>query len=150
MPAGFGGIKTKNRPLEVKVHLKRNINEVKAETNCLAHTLITAITKITRDLNYNSYRRGCNIHPVTNNILATTGYNLDNGGDIPELQQFQDHFHQYKIVVYTGQNCDSVMFEGQVETSDRINLKYDGTSRHYHVIGRLTGSMAKHFCVKGV
>jgi hypothetical protein len=38
------------------------------------------------------------------------------------------------------------MFEGQVETSDRINLLCDDTSRHYHVIGSLTGAMAKR-CV---
>jgi hypothetical protein len=37
------------------------------------------------------------------------------------------------------------MFEGQVETSDRINL-YDDEARHYHVIGSLTGAMAKR-CV---
>jgi hypothetical protein len=39
------------------------------------------------------------------------------------------------------------MFEGQVETSDRINL-YDETSRHYHVIGNLSGVMAMIYVCK--
>jgi hypothetical protein len=70
------------------------------------------------------------------------------GGGIPELKRLQDHFGQYKIVVYTGLNCDSIMFEGQVEKSYRINLLYDDTARHYHVIGSLTGAMAKRFVCK--
>jgi hypothetical protein len=40
------------------------------------------------------------------------------------------------------------MFEWQVETSDRINPLYDDTARHYHVIGSLTGAMAKKFVCK--
>jgi hypothetical protein len=85
--------------------------------------------------------------PVFDNLLATTGINLDNGGGIPELEQFQNPFNQYKIVVYTGLHCDSIIYEGQVETSDRINLLY-GVSQHYHVIGSLTGAMAKRFVCK--
>jgi hypothetical protein len=59
-------------------HLKVSIIEVKAETNCLAHALIIAIAKIPKYPNYNSYPRGCKIHPVVDNLLATTGINLDN------------------------------------------------------------------------
>jgi hypothetical protein len=40
------------------------------------------------------------------------------------------------------------MSEGQVETPERINLVYDDTARHYHVIGSLTGAMAKQFVCK--
>jgi hypothetical protein len=55
MPADFGGgIKTKGRPLTVMAHMKRSIIEVKAETNCPAHSLIIAIAKITKDTNYAS------------------------------------------------------------------------------------------------
>jgi hypothetical protein len=134
-------------------HLKKSIIEVKAEANCLAHTLIIAIAKITNDPNYAAYRKGRKIHNVVDTILAATGINLWNGGGIPELERFQDHFGLYKIVVYIGLNCDSIMFEGQVETSERINLLYDDTTRHYHVIGSLTGAMVKRFvctaCGKG-
>jgi hypothetical protein len=45
-----------------------------------------------------------------------------------------------------------MMFEGQVETSDRINLLYDYKTRHY-VKGNLTGAMAQkkvcNACGKG-
>jgi alpha-glucuronidase len=136
MPAGFGrSIKSKGRPLGVMAHLKGSVIEVKAETKFLAHALIIAIAKITYDPNYNSYRRGCKIHPVVHNLLATKGNGLRNGGGIPELQQVQDHFNQYKIVAYTSLNCDSIMFEGKVETSDSISLLYDDMICHYHVIG---------------
>jgi hypothetical protein len=147
MPAGFGRVKGKGRALQVMTHLKRSIIEVKAETNCLAHDLIIDIAKITNNPNYNSYFRGCKIHPVVHNLLATTGINLDNGGGIPELEQCQDHFNQYKLVVYTGLNCDSIMFEGQVETTDRMTLLYDDVTRHYHVIANFTGAMDKKFSV---
>jgi hypothetical protein len=40
------------------------------------------------------------------------------------------------------------MFEGQVETSERINLLYYDVTRHYHVIGNLTAAMAKKFVCK--
>jgi alpha-glucuronidase len=131
-------------------HLKRRVIEVKAETNCLAHALIIAIAKITYDPNYNSYSRGCKIHAVVHNLLATKGIDLRNGWGFPELEQVQDHFKQYKIVVYTGLNCDSIMFEGKVETSDSINLLYDDITCHYHVIGSLTGAMVNNLCVKHV
>jgi hypothetical protein len=129
MPAGFGrSIKTKGRPLGVIAHLKRTIIEVKVETNCLAHALIIAVATITKDPNYKTYMKGRKTHNVIDNLLATTGINLENGGGIPELERFQDHFDQYKIVVYTGLHCDSIMYEGQVETSDYINLLYDDTA----------------------
>ena len=58
-PVGFGrGVKTMGRPISAMAHLKRNIVEVKAEENCLAHVLIIAISRVNNDPNYNSYRRG--------------------------------------------------------------------------------------------
>ena len=81
-------------------------------------------------------------------LLAATGITLDNGGGIPELERFQDHFRQYKIVVYTGLNCDKIMFEGCVESTERLNLLYDEVTRNYHVIGNLTGAMARRYVCK--
>jgi hypothetical protein len=72
MPAGFGNVETKYRPRTVMAHLKRSIIEVKAETNCLAHVLIIAIAKITKDPNYKAYMQGRKIHSVVDNLLATT------------------------------------------------------------------------------
>jgi hypothetical protein len=75
MPQVSVGVsRIKGRSLEVMAHLKRSIIDVKAETNCLAHALILAIAIITKDPNYNSYRKGCKIHPVVHNLLAMTIY----------------------------------------------------------------------------
>jgi hypothetical protein len=150
MPVGFGGIKTKGRQLSVMAHLKKSIIEVKAEQNCLAHALVLAITKLNDDPNYKAYRQGWkkHVHAVIDRLLETTGIDLSNGAGLPELGRFQEHFHDYKIVVYSGLNCDSIMFEGQVESSKSLNLLYDDVTRHYHVIGSLTGAMAKEYACK--
>ena len=152
MPVGFGspgdGIKSKGRPLSVMTNLKNSIIRIKTETNCLAHALIIAIAKLTNDPNYKAYIEDRKIYPVVSNLLETTGINLENGGGIPELESFKDHFRQYKIVVYAGLNCDDIMFEGRVETPERLNLLYDEVNRHYHVIGNLTAAMAKRYVCK--
>jgi len=46
MPVGFGKIA---RPLAEMVHLKRSIIEVKAKSVYLAHALIIAIARITKN-----------------------------------------------------------------------------------------------------
>jgi hypothetical protein len=81
-------------------------------------------------------------------LLKTTGIDLSNGAGLPELERFQEHFSDFKIVVYSGKNCDSIMFEGQIESSRRLNLLYDDVTRHYHVIGSLTGALAKRYVCK--
>jgi hypothetical protein len=150
MPSGYGkcAMKKKGRPLSVMAHLKRSIVEVKAEENCLAHVLIIAIAKLENDAAYTSYRRGCRIRPVLQNLLETTGIDLSGGAGIPELVRFQEYFREYKITVYQGLNCADKMFEGQVNLSKRINLLYDDVERHYHVITNLTGAMSRRFVCK--
>ena len=44
--------KNMGRPLSVMAHLRKIIIEVKTETNCLAHSLIIAIAKLTNDPDY--------------------------------------------------------------------------------------------------
>ena len=86
MPAGFGrGIKTKGRPLSVMAHLKRSIVEVKAEENCLAHSIIIAIARLEKDANYKAYSQGRKIRPVVQSLLQETGIDLTRGVRIPEL-----------------------------------------------------------------
>ena len=93
LPVGFGrSIKTRGRPLTVLAHLKKIIVQVKSETNCLAHALFIAITKITNNPNHKSYRDRRKIEPVIRQLLETTGLKLDRGGGIRELVQFQEHF----------------------------------------------------------
>ena len=151
MPVGFGkhAVKSKGRPLSVMAHVKHSIIEVKAETDCLAHALIIAIARLTKDPNYKAYQQGRKIRPEVQHLLQTTGINLDNGGGVPELQQFQDHFAEYKIVVYGGLQSEDVIFEGRVASERRVNLLYDDVTRHYHVIANLTGAMSKTYICAG-
>jgi hypothetical protein len=149
MPVGFGiGIKNKGKPLSVMACLKKSVIEVKAERNCLAHAIVLAIAKLKNGPNYNPYRCGWKIHPVVQKLLQMTQLNLDTGVGIPELIRFQEHFSEYRIIVYTGLKCDQIMYDGQVDSPKRINLLYDDVTRHYHVINNLTGAMAKKFLCK--
>jgi len=95
---------------------------VKAESNCLAHALVNAKAKVDGDPNYNSYRLGRRIGPVVDRLIQTTGIDLSCGGGVPELMRFQDHFKQYRIVVFGGLNCEDIYFDGQGESEKRINL----------------------------
>ena len=78
---GFGGVKKIGRPLATLAHLKKSIVRVKSETNCLAHTLIIPIAKITNDSNYESYHKGRKLDPLVNELLETTGLNVDKGSE---------------------------------------------------------------------
>jgi hypothetical protein len=140
MPIGFGRVKTKGRPLSVTAHLKKSIVEVKAETNCLAHALIIAIAK-TNDPNYKAYRQGRKILPMDDKLLETTRIDLKDGGGIQELMKFQEHFKEYRIVVYGGLNCEAIVFDGQAESEKRLNLLFDDFTYH-HVITNVTDAMA--------
>ena len=64
------------------------------------------MAKLSKDPDYKAYSKGRKIYPKVDWLLATTVIILDNGGGILELEGFQDHFGQYKIVVYTGLKSD--------------------------------------------
>jgi hypothetical protein len=105
---------------------------------------VVGIANVTNDLNYPDYRMGRKtILPKVNELLQAAGVDLSRGGMIPELHPFQRHLSQYRTVVYSGLRCDSIMFDGQVATRQRINLLYDG--QHYHIITNLTAAMAKRY-----
>ena len=76
------------------------------------------------------------------------GINLYNGAGIPELIWFHEYFREYKIFVYEGLNCDSIIFEGHVESSKRLNLLYDDVTRHYHIIRILIAAMVRRYVCK--
>jgi hypothetical protein len=147
MPEGFGtrSIKSRGRPLSVMPHLKRSVVEVKASENCVAHSIIIAMAKLENDHDYKAYVQGRKIRPVVQKLLAKTGLNLSEGRGIPELLKFQEHFRQYKITVYRGLAYEDIIFEGQVDSSKRINLLYDDVEQHYHVIVNITGGVAKKY-----
>jgi hypothetical protein len=90
------------------------------------------------------------IFPAVNALLRETGIELRNGGRIPELTMFQEHLSQYRNVVYSGLECDSIMFDGQVNAGTRINVPYNDVNRHYNVITNLTGAMAQRYVCNGL
>ena len=65
------------------------------------------------------------MRPVVRQLLETTGTDLKNVAGILELTRFQEHFHEYKIVLYSGLNCESIIFQGHVDPDKRINLLLD-------------------------
>jgi hypothetical protein len=117
IPVGFGrvAIKTKGRPLSVMAHIKEALSKSK-QKRIVWPMLIIAIAKATNDPNYKAYRQGRKIHTVVQDLLTTTGIDLSHGAGIAEIESFQDHFSQYKLVVYEGLNCDSIVFEGRVDS----------------------------------
>jgi len=130
-------------------HLKTSIVEVKAEENYLAHALVIYIAKVENDPDYKAYRQGRMIRQVVKTLLETTGFDLSNGAGILELVRFQEHFRQYKRVVYRCMSCEDIMFEGRVDSPKRLNILYDVVERHYHVIAKLRKAMAKKNVFKG-
>ena len=86
---------------------------------------------------------------MVDQLLENMGIDLKKGGGIPELTTFQKHFHEYKIGVYSGLNCNSIMYQDHIKSDKRINLLFDEAPRHYHVIGKLTGAMAKRYVCEG-
>ena len=110
MPVGFGKnvLKSRGRLLSVMAHSKRSIVEVKAEENCLAHAQLIAITKVDNDPDYKAYRQGRKIRHAVETLLETIDIDLSDGAGIPELVRFQEHFREYKIVVYRGLSCDDI------------------------------------------
>jgi len=131
--------------------LKGSIVQVKAESNCLAHALVIAKAKVDGDdKNYQSYRRGNNIRPVVDSLIETTGRDLSRVGRVPELMRFQEHFKEYRIVVFGGSNCEDIYFDGGIESEKRINQVYDAVQRHFHVINSLTKRWLKGIYAKAV
>jgi hypothetical protein len=101
MPIGNGGgkIPAKGRPLAKHGTLKRGIVEVRAENNNLANALMIAIAKLSIDPNYKAFIQGRKVRPFVDCLLAKTGIDMTNGGVIPELMNFQEHFNDFRFVV---------------------------------------------------
>jgi len=76
-----------------------------------------------------------------------TGIDLTNGTGISEVNRIQEHFRYYKMVISQGLGCVNIMFEGQVDSSNRLNLLYDYVDRLRLVFTNLTNAMARrYFC----
>ena len=128
-------------------HLKMSIVEVKAKEKCLVHALVVAVAKLTNDPDYKAFIQGRKIRPKVDLLLEITGIDLTKGGGIPDLTRLQEYFKEYRIV-YGGLYCDDIIFDGRIESENRINLLNDDVNQHYHVIVNLTGALAKTYVCK--
>ena len=52
-------------------------------------------------------------------------------------------------MVYAGLNCESIVYQGYVDSDKRINLLCVEVTKHYHVIANLTEAMAKRNVCEG-
>jgi len=57
---------------------------------------------------------------VVQKLIITVGIDLSGAAGIPELVRIQEHFRDYKIIVFQGLTCEDIMFEGQVDSPKRI------------------------------
>jgi len=76
--------------------VKLSVVEMKAEKKCLALAFVIIIAKVTNDPN----SKAKNLSKVRELLKMTCIY-LSRGGGIPELQAFQEHISEYRIVVYS-------------------------------------------------
>jgi len=101
---------------------QKHIIEIKDTENCLAHALIIEIARIDNDSNYESYRKFWKIRSVVRDMLGDTSIDLSSDEDIPEIARFQEHFREYKIVVFQSLSCDNICLK--VESSPPIVWTY--------------------------
>ena len=57
----------------------------------LAHALVIAIARVNSDPKYELYRHGKALKKLVEELLKVSGVDLSNGGDLEELQQFQEY-----------------------------------------------------------
>ena len=91
MPVGNGGVKTEGRFLAILSAIKTSIVVVKAAFLCLAHALVIAMAKVNSDSKNELYRHGKALKKLVEELLKVSGVDLSNGGDLEELQQFQEY-----------------------------------------------------------
>ena len=108
-------------------------------------SLILAMARVNGDPKYPSYRDGRGMKKPVEDLLKASGVNLCNAGVFKELQQFQEHLSDYKIIVYVGLNTDWVMFSGNSVSSKKLYLLYDAKNKHYNVITNLKAAMRKRY-----
>ena len=120
MAAGNGRVKTKERSLHVTNAIKMSIVSVKAGINSLAYALIIGMARLNGDLMYQSYRHGYGLKKPVYDLLKVSGVDLSNGGGFRNLQKFQEHFSDYKIIVFDGLNPDRFIFSGNCLSAEIV------------------------------
>jgi hypothetical protein len=113
----------------------------------VTHALIIAIARVINDPKYASYRHGYGVRQPVEDLLEASGVDLNNGGGLEELQQFQQYISDYKIIVFDGLHPDRVMFSGNSLSDKTLYLLYDRDSGHYNVITNLKAQWLKSIYV---
>ena len=108
------------------------------------HALITAMARVNGDPKYKSYKEGYVLHKAVEEHLKVSGVDLFNGGGLKVLQLFQEYLSDYKIIVFEGLYPDRVMFSGNSPSAKKMYLLCDQDFRHYKVITKLKGAIAKN------
>ena len=127
MTAGNGkrAEKTKGKSVRVMSAIKMSIVVVKAAMYFLADAFLIAMARVNGDQKYKSHGNGRGMKQPAQNLLKFSGVHLCNGGGFAELEQFQEYFSDYKIIVYDGLSPDRVMFSGNSFSSKKLYLQYD-------------------------
>ena len=107
------------------------------------------MARVNDDPKYKSYRNGRDLKQPAEDLLKASGVDLTNGGGFEELRQFQEHFSDYKILVFDALNPYRVMFSGNYLTPKKLYLLYDRKFGHYNVITKLKGATAQKYVCNG-
>ncbi|KAJ8962384.1 hypothetical protein NQ318_018368 [Aromia moschata] len=148
MPAGKGRGRLYNS-FDEECNMRRGIIVINNKDNmCLPRALVVAIAYVNKDKDQTKVRRDIGKIQTQQAIQLCTSAGVvipEEGAGIPELQQFQQHLHQYKIVVYGyGGKGREVIFSGS-RKGPKLNLIYH--EGHYNAITSLTAAfVCVYFC----
>lgn len=148
-PSGRGRVKKQGRPMSQVNVLKRSILHILGREHCLPKALIIAQLKVDGSPEYDRVRRRMSrlLEQKILDLLVAVGIpnNPSQAYGINELNQFQDYLRDYKIIVYSGRECENIIFEGRSDSPKRIYLYYNEVEKHYDVITNITGALCKMF-----
>jgi len=68
------------------------------------------------------YREGRKIGSMVQRLLQTSGISLNQEWCIRELAQFQEYYKDYRVVVFSGFNCEDIIFDGQAQPKKELNF----------------------------
>lgn len=149
MPAGKGNHNKNYNNFHEECVARRGIVVINNKDNlCLPRALVLALAYVGKDLDYQRVRK--DVGKLQSNrakeLCTAAGVIIPNeGAGIPELEKFQKHLKDNKIVVYRyGSKGRDVIFEGSGD-GVKLNLLYH--ANHYNIITSLTAAFAcSYFC----
>lgn len=149
LPVGQGRVKCYNT-FEEECSKRTGIIPIKNKDNlCLPRALVVAMAKVNNDPEFDRIRKDTKkmqTDRTTALIIAAKVIIPPEDGGIPEIQIFQNHLREYKIVVYTyGSRSRDIIIKGAVDSTKKLNLLHH--AGHFNVIGSLTAAFAcDYYC----